>query len=222
MSARGHTQLHGADRASKNDTVGRKNHQTCTYRHRKYPVPNTHSSDCNSTLSISILGLYRGGGIRRGTSSTGYKFTGGKFWPPPGILKLQTHCYFSTAADDPCYFLVGSAWLLLFPDGLWMLAVICWWALEWLLLFPGGLCMVPIVSWWAVDGSCYFIFCHFMGVTCMTCASASILGAKWLQTISNCLQGHPQQFPTWTSVSQICPSCSQQSKNEDLQCKSYK
>ena len=50
---------------------------------------------------------------------------------------------------DGCrYFLVGSGWLLLFLDGLWMVAVISWWTLDgcccclvnsgWLLLFTGG------------------------------------------------------------------------------------
>ena len=32
------------------------------------------------------------------------------------------------ALDGCCYFLVGSGWLLLFPGGLWMVAVISWWA----------------------------------------------------------------------------------------------
>ena len=35
-----------------------------------------------------------------------------------------------------CYFLVGSGWFLLFPGGLWMVAVI---------------------SWRALDGCCYFL-----------------------------------------------------------------
>ena len=62
-----------------------------------------------------------------------------------------------------CYFLVGPGWLLLFPGGLWMVAVISWWALDgssyflvgsgWFLLFPGGLWMVADISWWALDGS---------------------------------------------------------------------
>ena len=61
------------------------------------------------------------------------------------------------ALDGCCYFLVGSGWLLLFPGGLWMVAVISWWALDgccyflvgsgWLLLFLGGLWMVAVISW---------------------------------------------------------------------------
>ena len=41
------------------------------------------------------------------------------------------------ALDGCCSFLVGFAWLLLFPGGLWM---------GWLLLFPGGLWMVAVIS----------------------------------------------------------------------------
>ena len=51
---------------------------------------------------------------------------------------------------------MASGWLLLFPDGLWMAAVISWWPLDgccyflmasgWLLLFPDGLWMAAVIS----------------------------------------------------------------------------
>ena len=66
-----------------------------------------------------------------------------------------------------CCFLVGSGWSLVFLDGLWMVAVISWWAVDgycyflvgsgWSLVFPGGLWMVTGTSGWAVDGYCYFL-----------------------------------------------------------------
>ena len=40
------------------------------------------------------------------------------------------------AVDGCCYFLVGSAWLLVFPS--------------WLL-------MVVVIFWWALAGYCYFL-----------------------------------------------------------------
>ena len=66
-----------------------------------------------------------------------------------------------------CYFLMGSGWLLLLRDGLWMVAVISWWALDGcclflmgsrcMLLFPDGLWMVAVYSWWAPDDCCLFL-----------------------------------------------------------------
>ena len=45
----------------------------------------------------------------------------GKFW-----YKVPCCCFLV----DGCYFLVASGWLLLFPGGLWMVAVISWWPLD--------------------------------------------------------------------------------------------
>ena len=57
--------------------------------------------------------------------------------------------------------------LLLFPSGLWMVAVISEWTLdgccyflvdsEWLLLFHDALWMVVVSSWWTLDGCRYFL-----------------------------------------------------------------
>ena len=63
---------------------------------------------------------------------------------------------------DCRYFLVDSGWLL-FLAGLWMVAIISWWALDgcwyflvgsgWLVPFLGGLWMVVVIFWWVLDGS---------------------------------------------------------------------
>ena len=82
-------------------------------------------------------------------------------------LCLWLHDIPSCTLHGCCYFLMGSGWLLLFPDGLWMVAVNSWWALDgcclflmgsgWLLLFPDGLWVVAVYSWWALDGCCLFL-----------------------------------------------------------------
>ena len=51
----------------------------------------------------------------------------------------------------------GSGWLLIFPDGLWVVACYFLVASGWLLLFSGGLWMVAVISWWPLDGCCYFL-----------------------------------------------------------------
>ena len=76
----------------------------------------------------------------------------GKFW-----YRVPCCCFLV----DGCYFHVASGWVLLFPSGLWMAAVISWWALDgwcyflvssgWLLFFPAGLCMVAAICWWPLD-----------------------------------------------------------------------
>ena len=77
-------------------------------------------------------------------------------------------CYHSPwlALNGCCYILVGLGWSLLFPDGLWIVAVLSWWVLDaccycllgpgWLLLFPTVSWMVTVFSLWAMDGYRYF------------------------------------------------------------------
>ena len=70
------------------------------------------------------------------------------------------------ALNACCYIPVGLGWSLLFPDGLWIVAVISWWVLDaccyflvgpgWLLLFPTVSWMVTVFSLWAMDGYHYF------------------------------------------------------------------
>ena len=69
--------------------------------------------------------------------------------PPPGASQFSPSL-------GCCLFLMGSGWLLLFPDGLWMVAVYSWWVVDgcclflmgsgWLLLFPDGLWLVVVYS----------------------------------------------------------------------------
>ena len=44
--------------------------------------------------------------------------------------------------------LVGPQWLLLYPVGL-----------GWSPLFPDGLWIVAVISWWVLDACCYFLLC---------------------------------------------------------------
>ena len=56
------------------------------------------------------------------------------------------------ALDGCCYFLMGSGWLLLFLDGLWMAIVI-----------SRALWMVVVIPWCALDGCYYFLVISWQG-----------------------------------------------------------
>ena len=97
-----------------------------------------------------------------------------------------------SALDGYCYFLVCSAWLLIFPVVLWMVILISWCALDgycnflvcsgWLLLFPGVLWMVTVISWCALDGHCYFLVCSgwLLLVPGVLCMITVIPGVPWM------------------------------------------
>ena len=82
---------------------------------KKGENPNIPYPKCERSIKISVFkqqcfpytgtkiaenggnrGKIQGGGDLPGDKFDGDTFTGGKISPPPGIVKLQTHCYFST------------------------------------------------------------------------------------------------------------------------------
>ena len=80
------------------------------------------------------------------------------------------------------YFLVASAWMLVFLGGLYMDASIywsslhgCWYFLvasAWMLVFTRVVCMDASISWWSLN-ECWILLefsawmLHFTGVLCM-------------------------------------------------------
>ena len=133
---------------------------------------------------------------------------------PPTFLSAILHkCRSWWVLHACCYFMVGPRWLLLFPDGLWivaviscgswMLPVISWWVLDassyfllgpgWLLLSPDALWIVAVILWWVLDVYCYFLMGPGWllllsdGLRIVPVTSCSVLGGYcYLQMFSHC------------------------------------
>ena len=143
----------------------------CLFGRRHKLLPQTNMSYC------SVVGIQGRGQICQGTIST-------------GVISEEDNFATTKNPEACCYFLVGSGWFLIFPGGLCVVSVTCWWALD-----------GCFSSWWAPDPPASEFTVKLLVTRCETFAGADFLACGILPSPKS---PPPVCLKVWTRLQEGC------------------